>query len=102
MVFNPVSLVESLLYIPNSIAVCSLYHVFLTQPKKKILRVQFHTILQQVLTLARILLLLNFLLEPCLRPFHLGRVEANQPSSKTTPAKKEPIDINYGEDGSTK
>jgi len=38
--------------------------------------------------------LLNFPLELCLRPSHQGRVEANQPSSKTTPAREEPININ--------
>lgn len=38
--------------------------------------------------------MVKLIVEPCLRPFHLGRVEANQWSSKTSPAKKEPININ--------
>lgn len=54
-----------------------------------------YNIAEEVLTSARQLFLQNFPLEPCLRPCHLGRVEANQPNSKTTPARKEPINIKH-------
>lgn len=47
-----------------------------------------------VLTSVRQLFLLSFHFEPCLKPSHLGRVEADQPCSKTNPARKEPTDIN--------